>query len=41
MEARGFGRPGRTRVPRPPWGALDYLAIAGSVTIVLAGLLWL
>ena len=41
MEARGFGRPGRTRVPRPPWGVLDYLAVAGSVTIVLAGLLWL
>ncbi len=41
MEARGFGRPGRTRVPRPPWGALDWFAIAGSVAIVLTGLLWL
>jgi energy-coupling factor transport system permease protein len=41
MEARGFGRPGRTRVPRPPWGAPDWLAIVGSVAIVVMGLLWL
>lgn len=41
MEARGFGRPGRTRVPRPPWGVLDYFAVSGSVAIVVAGLVWL
>ncbi len=41
MEARGFGRPGRTRVPRPPWSALDYAAVVASVPIVLAGALWL
>jgi energy-coupling factor transporter transmembrane protein EcfT len=41
MEARGFGRPGRTRVPRPPWGVLDYVAVAASVAIVVAGAAWL
>jgi energy-coupling factor transport system permease protein len=41
MEARGFGRAGRTSVPRPPWGVLDRLAILGSVALVAAGVLWL
>jgi energy-coupling factor transport system permease protein len=41
MEARGFGRPGRTRVPAQPWTALDRLALAAAPLIVLAGLLWL
>ena len=27
MEARGFGRPGFTRAPRPPWSARDRLAL--------------
>ena len=26
MEARGYGRPGRTRTPRPPWTRLDHAA---------------
>jgi energy-coupling factor transport system permease protein len=41
MEARGFGRPGRTRAPRPPWGALDRVAVAGAALAVVAGALWL
>ena len=41
MEARGFGRPGRTRAPSPPWTAWDRLAIVGAVAIVVAGALWL
>jgi energy-coupling factor transport system permease protein len=41
MEARGFGRPGRTRAPSPPWTGWDRVAIAGAVLIVLGGVLWL
>jgi energy-coupling factor transport system permease protein len=41
MEARGFGRPGRTKVPSPPWTPLDRLAVVASAVIVLAGALWL
>ncbi len=41
MEARGYGRPGRTRAPRPPWGRLDRLGLAFSVVLVVAGVLWL
>jgi energy-coupling factor transport system permease protein len=41
MEARGFGRPGRTRAPSPPWSALDRLAIVGAVAVVVVGALWL
>lgn len=41
MEARGFGRPGRTRAPRPAWTPLDRAAIAVAVLIVVAGALWL
>ena len=40
MEARGYGRPGRTRAPRPRWRGLDYLAIAGAAALVV-GALWL
>jgi energy-coupling factor transport system permease protein len=40
MEARGFGRAGRTRAPSPPWTALDRLAIAGAALILVVGL-WL
>ncbi len=39
MEARGYGRPGRTSAPRPGWTRLDYLAVAGSVLIVVVA--WL
>lgn len=41
MEARGFGRPGRTRVPRPPWSRLDRIALALAPGVVLIGALWL
>jgi energy-coupling factor transport system permease protein len=34
MEARGFGRPGATRAPRPPWTWLDRVALAGAVLLV-------
>ena len=40
MEARGFGRPGRTRVPTPPWTVVDRLALAGALLIAV-GALWL
>lgn len=41
MEARGYGRPGRTRLPSPPWTRLDRLAVAAAAAAVVAGALWL
>ena len=41
MEARGFGRPGRTRAPSPAWSRLDRLGLAGAAFVVVAGALWL
>lgn len=41
MEARGFGRPGRTRAPSPAWSSLDRLALAGAALVVMSGALWL
>jgi energy-coupling factor transport system permease protein len=41
MEARGFGRPGATRTPQPPWTALDRAAVAAAVIAVGGGALWL
>jgi len=41
MEARGFGRPGGTRLPQPEWGIREPLALAGAVLAVLVGALWL
>lgn len=41
MEARGFGRPGRTRAPRPPWTALDRLALPAAALLVAIGAVWL
>jgi energy-coupling factor transport system permease protein len=41
MEARGFGRPGRTRAPSPAWSRLDRLAIVSAVAVVVVGALWL
>lgn len=40
MEARGFGRPGRTHVPRPPWGWADRVAVTGAALLVTGGALW-
>jgi energy-coupling factor transport system permease protein len=41
MEARGYGRPGATRVPRPRWGLRERLALAAGALAVLLGALWL
>jgi energy-coupling factor transporter transmembrane protein EcfT len=34
MEARGFGRPGATRIPRPRWTAVDRLAVVAAAVLV-------
>jgi energy-coupling factor transport system permease protein len=39
MEARGYGRPGQTRAPRPAWTRLDRLAVVGALLIVVGA--WL
>jgi energy-coupling factor transport system permease protein len=41
MEARGYGRGGGTRAPRPPWTLLDRLALVVAVAIIAVGALWL
>jgi energy-coupling factor transport system permease protein len=41
MEARGFGRPGRTRVPRAAWTWLDRLAVVAGAVLVGAAAAWL
>jgi energy-coupling factor transport system permease protein len=41
MEARGFGRAGGTRAPRPPWSRRDRLALPAAALLVLAAALWL
>ncbi len=41
MEARGFGRPGRTQLPAPPWRALDLVTVAAGGALALVGILWL
>jgi energy-coupling factor transport system permease protein len=41
MEARGFGRPGSTRAPRPPWTRLDRATLPVSLAFVMAGAMWL
>jgi energy-coupling factor transport system permease protein len=41
MEARGFGRAGRTRAPGPAWSPLDRAALAAAPVLVLGGALWL
>ncbi len=38
MEARGFGRPGRTRAPSPSWSWLDRLVMATAVLIAVAAI---
>jgi energy-coupling factor transport system permease protein len=40
MEARGFGRPGRTTPPRRPWTRLDRTSLLLGVGLV-AGAVWL
>jgi energy-coupling factor transport system permease protein len=41
MEARGYGRTGRTSLPQPPWRARDGALVALAAAIVAAGALWL
>jgi len=41
MEARGYGRPGRTRAPSPRWGTRERAAVAAAITLVALGALWL
>jgi energy-coupling factor transporter transmembrane protein EcfT len=41
MEARGYGRAGRTSVPQPGWGARDVALVVLAVAIVAVGALWL
>jgi energy-coupling factor transport system permease protein len=41
MEARGFGRPGATRLPSPAWTSLDRASLLGAALLVAAGVLWL
>jgi energy-coupling factor transport system permease protein len=41
MEARGFGRCGRTRAPRAAWTSVDRAAIPLAFVLVAAGALWL
>jgi energy-coupling factor transport system permease protein len=41
MEARGYGRTGRTRAPLPPWRMRDRLALVAAVAVVVVGALWL
>jgi energy-coupling factor transport system permease protein len=41
MEARGFGRDGATRAPRPDWSRLDGAAVVAAAAIVVVGALWL
>jgi energy-coupling factor transporter transmembrane protein EcfT len=40
MEARGFGRPGRTRGPTPPWTRADKVAVTVA-PLIAVGALWL
>jgi energy-coupling factor transporter transmembrane protein EcfT len=41
MEARGYGRPGRTRIPPPPRHAADRVAVGCAAALVAIGVLWL
>ena len=41
MEARGYGRAGRTSLPGAPWRVVDYAALCGAAVVVVIGALWL
>ena len=41
MEARGYGRPGRTRAPRPGWSVADECALVAAALLVAVGAIWL
>jgi energy-coupling factor transport system permease protein len=41
MEARGYGRPGATRLPQPAWGTRERGALILACLLVAIGVLWL
>jgi len=41
MEARGYGRRHRTRMPRPRWNGFDRAAVLAAPTVIAIGALWL
>ena len=41
MEARGYGRPGATRLPGAPWRAPERAAVAATGLLVAASVPWL
>jgi len=41
MEARGFGRPGATKAPSPPWSRLDRVAVLLASLLVVGVGIWL
>jgi energy-coupling factor transport system permease protein len=41
MEARGYGRAQRTRMPRPPWNRFDRAALLAAPVVIALGALWL
>ena len=41
MEARGFGRSGATRAPRPVWTRVDHVALGAAIVLVGVCALWL
>ena len=41
MEARGFGRAGTTRAPRPAWTWIDCVGLVGAVVLVGLAAVWL
>ena len=40
MEARGYGRPGRTVAPGAPWRRADRIALVVSLAVLAGALLW-
>ncbi len=40
MEARGYGRVGRTRAPAPAWSRLDHVVVAAAPVLAVVSL-WL
>ncbi|MEP6977384.1 MAG: energy-coupling factor transporter transmembrane component T [Thermoleophilia bacterium] len=41
MEARGYGRPGATRLPKARHNAWDAAALVAAVVVLVVGVLWL
>ncbi len=41
MEARGYGRPGATRLPGPRWKRTDVAALTAAGLLLVVGVMWL